>query len=315
MRLARELTWRLRHPGPGGPREALRFLVRSLEARGASLIRAHEAGSLVVLDALGKTDEQALAKLEIWRNRSRRREESRLVLGPSPPSGPSLSWALAFRELAGETLGLALWGARAREPEVGELLRIFLSLIDPPESGAATVEVPTGLRFPEGHLPGIAPSMTALYRQLEALAPTELPILILGETGVGKEAIARTLADSSRRQDRPFLAMNCAAIPSELLEAELFGIAGGVATGVRAREGLLRRADGGTLFLDEIGDMPLGLQAKLLRALQEKVVQPVGGQPVPIELRIVAATHSDLDARIDEGSFRSDLYYRLAARS
>src|SRR5437867_4916580 len=124
------------------------------------------------------------------------------------------------------------------------------------------------LRFPEGYIPGHSAAILELYEQLRALVQGDVPVLLLGETGVGKEQLAHALHSSSARRDGPFVAVNCAAIPAELLEAEMFGIAKGVATGVNERPGRFQLANGGTLFLDEIGDMPLALQAKLLRALQ-----------------------------------------------
>jgi transcriptional regulator with PAS, ATPase and Fis domain len=129
---------------------------------------------------------------------------------------------------------------------------------------------------------------------------------------VGKEFLARTLHASSARRTGPFVAINCAAIPADLLEAEMFGIGKGIATGVVERQGKFQLAEGGTLFLDEIGDMSLDLQAKLLRALQEKEIQPVGGAPLAVDIRVVAATNSDPLRRMEEGRFRRDLYYRVA---
>jgi transcriptional regulator with PAS, ATPase and Fis domain len=154
--------------------------------------------------------------------------------------------------------------------------------------------------------------MRKIYDLMQTLAQGDLPILILGETGVGKEYLANILHDSSHRRRGPFVAINCAAIPSELLEAELFGIGEGVATGVTARKGRFQIAEGGTLFLDEIGDMSGDLQAKLLRALQEKEVHPVGKTPVRVDVRVLGATNQELAQRIHDGSFRADLYYRLA---
>ena len=154
--------------------------------------------------------------------------------------------------------------------------------------------------------------MSALYAQIQPLVAGELPVLLLGETGVGKEGLARLIHLSSSRAKGPFVAVNCAAIPAELLEAELFGVAKAAATGVAERKGRFQLAEGGTLFLDEIGDMPQPLQAKLLRALQEKEIQPVGGPIVPVNIRVLAATNSDLVRRMDEGHFRRDLYYRVA---
>jgi transcriptional regulator with PAS, ATPase and Fis domain len=154
--------------------------------------------------------------------------------------------------------------------------------------------------------------MTALYAQMRALLRGDLPVLINGETGVGKEMIARILHESSERSQRPFVAVNCAAIPAELLESEMFGIEQGVATGVKARPGKFRLAEGGTLFLDEIGEMAPSLQAKLLRVLQQKEIQPLGGQPRAIDVRVIAATNVDLTRHVAAGALRADLYYRLA---
>jgi two-component system, NtrC family, response regulator HydG len=154
--------------------------------------------------------------------------------------------------------------------------------------------------------------MSALFAQIPPLVEGDVPVLLLGETGVGKEGLARILHASSRRHRGPFVAINCAAIPADLLEAEMFGIGKGIATGVVERKGRFQLADGGTLLLDEIGDMPLALQAKLLRALQEREIQPVGGAPLRVDIRVVAATNSDLHRRMEEGLFRRDLYYRVA---
>src|SRR5918999_461303 len=167
------------------------------------------------------------------------------------------------------------------------------------------------LPFPEGYVPGESPGMLALYRELHAVAASDMPVLLLGETGVGKEHLARILHAWSRRQAAPFLAVNCAAIPADLLEAEMFGIAKGVATGVQERAGRFELAHRGTLFLDEIGDLPLSLQAKLLRALEDEEVRPLGGSPVSLDVRVVAATNGDLRAKMEEGRFRADLYFRL----
>jgi transcriptional regulator with PAS, ATPase and Fis domain len=144
------------------------------------------------------------------------------------------------------------------------------------------------------------------------LARSDLSVLLTGETGTGKEMFARLIHDSSSRAAGPFIAINCAAIPAELLEYELFGIGGRVATGVDAREGFFVQAHGGTLFLDEIGDLPERLQPKLLRALQEREVLAVGGSaPRKVDVRAVAASNRDLERLVKEGLFRADLFYRL----
>ncbi|HEV8582161.1 MAG TPA: sigma 54-interacting transcriptional regulator [Thermoanaerobaculia bacterium] len=176
------------------------------------------------------------------------------------------------------------------------------------ESGHGGPELP----FPEGYVPGESPSMLALYRELQAVAGSDIPVLLLGETGAGKEHLARILHAWSSRRAAPFIAINCAAIPADLLEAEMFGIAKGVATGVQERAGRFELAHGGTLFLDEIGDMPLSLQAKLLRALEDEEVCPLGGKPIGLDVRVVSATNGVLRQRVEEGRFRADLYYRLA---
>jgi transcriptional regulator with PAS, ATPase and Fis domain len=153
--------------------------------------------------------------------------------------------------------------------------------------------------------------MAELYARMEPIADTDMPILVIGETGVGKEDFARALHLSSSRAAGPFVAVNCAAIPAELLEAELFGVGKGAATGVAPRPGRFQLAHGGTLFLDEIGDMPLALQAKLLRVLETGEVEPLASRPVTVDLRVVSATHVDVASRIETGQFRADLYYRL----
>lgn len=155
--------------------------------------------------------------------------------------------------------------------------------------------------------------MLELFEQLRMVAPSEASVLITGESGSGKELFARAVHAASSRSQGPFIAINCGAIPAELLESELFGHVRGSFTGAsKDHQGLLQSARGGTLFLDEIGDMPLPLQVKLLRVLEEKKVRPVGStHSVPIDVRIISATHRDLPAMIVDKLFREDLYYRL----
>jgi two-component system NtrC family response regulator len=156
--------------------------------------------------------------------------------------------------------------------------------------------------------------MLEVNKLVERVAPTDASVFILGETGTGKELVARAVHDLSHRRDGPFVAINCAAIPENLLESELFGHEKGAFTGAVSRKlGKIEIANGGTLFLDEIGDMPLSLQAKILRFLQERSIERVGGHTlIPVDLRVVCATHRPIDEMLAERSFRDDLYFRLA---
>ena len=160
----------------------------------------------------------------------------------------------------------------------------------------------------------ISDSMTKACRTVEKVAPTNATVLLLGESGTGKELLARAVHSLSPRAGRPFVAINCAAIPETLLESELFGYEKGAFTGaVKQTQGKFEHANGGTLFLDEIGDMPLTLQAKLLRFLQDRVVERIGGRErISVDVRVVCATNKDLSAMIVSGAFRDDLYYRIS---
>ncbi len=160
---------------------------------------------------------------------------------------------------------------------------------------------------------GNSPAMSAVYKTIGKVAPSDITILIQGESGTGKELIAKAIHFNSKRLGKPFIALNCAAIPKELLESELFGFEKGAFTGAFERKlGKFEQANGGTIFLDEIGDMPLDLQAKILRVLQEKEITRTGGsQSIPVDTRIVAATNQELEERVREKAFRGDLYYRL----
>jgi two-component system, NtrC family, response regulator len=167
--------------------------------------------------------------------------------------------------------------------------------------------------FSGGELIGFSPGMREVQKKIGVAASGNVTVLIEGETGTGKELVARAIHRYSDRERRPFIAVNCAAIPATLLESELFGHVKGAFTGAfQPRAGKFREADGGTLFLDEIGDMNLEMQAKILRVLQDKIVTPVGGQSSQhVNVRIVAATHHDLAKNVMEGGFRRDLFYRL----
>ncbi|WP_018872497.1 sigma-54-dependent Fis family transcriptional regulator [Thioalkalivibrio sp. ALJ16] len=194
-------------------------------------------------------------------------------------------------------------------------------VVEHPLSIARVSQVLQWLRFGRepgyDDMPGLVgshPTMQAVKRLVGQVARTDATALILGETGSGKEVVARAIHNASERADKPFVAVNCGAIPGDLLESELFGHEKGALTGAfTARAGRFELAEDGTLFLDEIGDMPLPMQVKLLRVLQERVFERVGSnKSIPARARIIAATHRDLDAAVADGGFRQDLYFRLS---
>ena len=164
-----------------------------------------------------------------------------------------------------------------------------------------------------GKIIGSSPEMAAVFRTIERVAPTDISVLLLGETGTGKELVAREIHAQSDRDGKPFVSINCGAIPESLLESELFGHVKGAFTGAMTNKiGKFEAADGGTLLLDEIGEMPLTLQVKLLRVIQERAIEKVGDiKALPVDIRIVSATNKDLDKEVAEGRFREDLFYRL----
>ena len=169
------------------------------------------------------------------------------------------------------------------------------------------------LKHLDRRLVGISDAIESVRSLVSKVAPTEATVLLQGESGTGKEVIARLVHDCSERADGPFIPVNCGAIPSELMESELFGHEKGAFTGaVAARKGRFELAEGGTLFLDEIGDMPYDMQVKLLRVLQERTFERVGGgKAIKCNVRVVAATHQNLEQHVEDGKFRMDLYYRL----
>ncbi|GAB3036364.1 PEP-CTERM-box response regulator transcription factor [Bowmanella dokdonensis] len=165
-----------------------------------------------------------------------------------------------------------------------------------------------------GKIIGNSESIQQASRRAERIAQTDISTLLLGESGTGKEVFARSIHEHSARRNKPFIAINCASIPENLLESELFGYEKGAFTGAnKTTPGKIESAQGGTLFLDEIGDMPIGLQAKMLRFLQERVIERIGGrQEIPVDIRVICATHRDLSAMVAEQSFREDLFYRVS---
>ncbi len=188
-------------------------------------------------------------------------------------------------------------------------------LLDILERTIRDSELPGGPRVPrDGKVfYGASPAMEEIRELIPTLGGAEIPVLILGETGTGKEALARELHAASPRADKPFVKLNCAAVPSELVESELFGHEKGAFTGaIQRKQGLFELADQGTILLDEIGDMDFRLQAKLLQVLQDQEFRSVGGrEPIRVNVRVIAATHQDLEKSIAENAFRADLFYRL----
>jgi transcriptional regulator with PAS, ATPase and Fis domain len=178
--------------------------------------------------------------------------------------------------------------------------------------GRAVVPLSRGVRFGEAF--GASVAMRALFARLEHAAQTDATVLLFGESGTGKELLAHGIHDRSPRRERPFIVFDCSAVAPALVESELFGHQRGAFTGAdRTREGLFEQAHGGTLFIDELGELPLDLQPKLLRALESRQVRRVGGSEwIPVDVRVVAATHRDLQSRVRSGEFRADLWYRLA---
>jgi two-component system NtrC family response regulator len=196
--------------------------------------------------------------------------------------------------------------------ELGLIVRRAFHLWDIEAENRALAEKPGDSVL--GGIITAAPAMLKVTRMVERVAGADVSVMLLGASGTGKELLARGVHESSPRKGKPFVAINCAAIPDTLLEAELFGYEKGAFTGaIKTTEGKIELAEGGTLFLDEVGDIPLPVQVKLLRFLQERVIERIGGRkPIPVDVRVVCATHRNLDEMIGAGTFREDLYYRLA---
>ena len=220
------------------------------------------------------------------------------------------------RESALRAIGSGAYDFYAKPVEIDELglivARAFhLHALESENSRLATV--PSGTTLLGGIITA-SPEMLKTVRTVERVASADVSVMLLGASGTGKELLARGLHETSGRRDGAFVAINCAAIPENLLESELFGHEKGAFTGaVKTTEGKIEQAHGGTLFLDEIGDVPLSLQVKLLRFLQERTIERVGGRKgIPVDTRVVTATHRDVDAMVASGAFREDLYYRIA---
>ncbi|MEO6018275.1 MAG: sigma 54-interacting transcriptional regulator, partial [Polaromonas sp.] len=237
-------------------------------------------------------------------------------------AGTSVVSRIPLRDSEGEVigaLGIVLFdhAETSLQPLVGKFTLLQRDLDDARRELASERLQQSGQRqskYTFASFVGTSPAAVEVKRQARRAAQTSSPVLLLGETGTGKELLAHAIHAASERRRGPFISLNIAAVPDTLLEAEFFGVAPGAYTGAdrKGRDGKFRLADGGTLFLDEIGDMPLALQAKLLRALQEGEIEPLGSNKlIPFDARVIAATSRDLSRLMQEGSFREDLFYRL----
>ncbi len=315
LRLVREME--------GGDRESpaqRRALLRKARAiLGSDVIAALDSlatAEPAFLDLDGPAPEQTF--VETLRTVVGKRISSRAPLSLLLGNGRTAAVAPSSSSLQGPCLVALFSGFPGAEvPWKRELLAFLASHLFSSTEEADDPSPPARmppLRLPEGLVLGSSAAFASFLATLEATVGSGLDVLLTGETGTGKELIARAIHDSGPHPDGPFVAINCAAIPNELLEAELFGVTRGAATGVEARPGRFLQASGGTLFLDEIGELPESLQAKLLRTVQEREVLPLGAASArKVHVRIVAATNRDLLRRMKEGLFRPDLYYRLSA--
>jgi len=261
----------------------------------------------VVLFDLGKAHEPTVAAQSL--------ELLRQILNISPDTKIIAMTEHDARELAVAAVGLGAADFYHKPLDAGVLsivVRRALRIRELEEENWRLRER-TGAMALEGII-GVSDAIRSLCRSIEKVSPTNTTVLLLGESGTGKELLARALHRLSGRSHKPFVAINCAAIPDTLLESELFGYEKGAFTGAARRTvGKLESADGGTVFLDEIGEMPASLQAKLLRVVQERTVERIGGRtPVSLDLRIVCATNRNLDTLIGNGGFREDLFYRIS---
>jgi len=315
---ALHLVRRIERTGAGAAGRRGRLLAEACRTLGAAALfafRLDREGEMILVESAGRVDGEDVQAVERAArspapvaardaDAGAERHGPRLLSGGGSrgPTPTFLAASFATPAAAGVT-----WRA--------ELLGYLYDRLLGEEGGAGPGEPPPEdaepLSFPAEMVPGTSPAIRALYEEIRAAAKSRLDVLLLGETGTGKELFARLIHASGPTAKGPFLPLSAPAIPAELLESELFGIAGRVATGVDARAGLLDLAQGGTVLLDEIGDLSLTLQTRLLRFLQEREIRPVGGLPKSVDLRVISATNRPLERMVDEGTFREDLYFRL----
>ncbi len=309
------LVRRIERTGVGAAGRRGRLLAdagRVLGAAALLVFRLDRDGEMVLVDSAGKPDDEELREIERLAKSppaaAAKTEDAspvrhgRMLLARSGKRGPAFVAAC----FAVSAAAAASW----RADLLGYLAARLLGKEE--DAGSAPpLEEPDALSFPAEMVAGTSPAIRALYEEIRAAARSRLDVLLLGETGTGKELFARLVHASGPTAHGPFLPLSAPAISGDLLESELFGIVGRVATGVDARAGLLDLAQGGTVLLDEIGDLSLGLQTRLLRFLQEREIRPVGGLPKSVNLRVISATNRPLERMVAEGTFREDLYFRL----
>jgi DNA-binding NtrC family response regulator len=313
---ALHLVRRIERTGTGAAGRRARLLADACRTLGADALfacRLERDGEMVLVESAGRAgDEELRAVDRLARNPAQ--AAARGADAGAERHGPCL---LAGGASRGPTFLVACFataaaaGASWRAELMGYLYDRLLGQEGGEAPGAPPPEDTEPLHFPAEMVPGTSPAIRALYEEIRAAAKSRLDVLLLGETGTGKELFARLVHASGPTAKGPFLPLSAPAIPAELLESELFGIAGRVATGVDARAGLLDLAQGGTVLLDEIGDLSLTLQTRLLRFLQEREIRPVGGLPKSVNLRVISATNRPLERMVAEGTFREDLYFRL----
>jgi DNA-binding NtrC family response regulator len=222
--------------------------------------------------------------------------------------------AFGTTETAIEATKLGAFDYILKPFDIPDILKLITQALEASRFMRSQVEIDILPKTPSSEvIIGQSKPMQEIYKAIGRVAPTEATVLVRGESGTGKELVARAVYQHSQRAGKPFLVINCVAIPETLLESELFGYEKGAFTGaISRRMGRIEQANGGTIFLDEIGDMPFSIQSKILRLLQEKSIERLGGrEPIPVDVRIIAATNRDLEAGLAEGRFREDLYYRL----
>jgi len=309
---AREGSPRLRLLGVGPEGGVLRDLARFAEGEGAEFERvpdtsaalrtlSDDAWTMVLAVLEDEPEEQLAWWVEVLRRLGRRPRLVTLV------ASPSIGFTLRATQ-SGVFEVLSIPVGRERFREMIERVRSAEEETPLPLAEARPIAVGNAQMVSE------SPVMMPVFRSIAQVAPSTATVLVVGESGTGKELVARAVHLQGPRSAAPFVTVNCAAIPENLLESELFGHEKGAFTGAVARKiGRFERASGGTLFLDEIGDMSLALQSKILRAVQEREIERVGGtEPIPVDVRLIAATNRDLRQMIGQGQFREDLYYRLA---